>query len=228
MDADFWLQRWREGRTGFHRSEVMPLLQKHWPALHVPRGTRVLVPLCGKSLDMLWLTEQRCRVLGVELSPLAVTQFFDENHLRPRTRAAADGQHFIVDDLISGGREDLEIIRGDIFGVDVANLATCGAIYDRAALIALPPPMRARYAREVYGALPAGCRGLLITLEYPHHEMQGPPFSVEEREVRLLFGERWDIALLERRDILADQPTFSEQGVTALSTAIYRLCRLTP
>ena len=109
--------------------------------------------------------------------------------------------------------------------MDATQFAGCDAIYDRAALIALPPPMRERYARTVYDALPDGCRGLLITLEYPQHEMEGPPFSVEEREVRRLFGEHWDIDLLERRDILGSQPSFSEQGVTALHTAVYRMQR---
>lgn len=217
MDADFWLQRWREGRIGWHRDAVMPLLERHWQALEVPRGTRVLVPLCGKSLDMPWLASQGMKVRGVELAPLAIGRFFEEQHLAPRSREATYGT---IHD--AGG---IEIIRADIFEVDAAQFAGCGAIYDRAALIALPPPMRERYARAVYDQLPAGCRGLLITLEYPQHEMQGPPFPVEEREVHRLFGEYWDIDLLERRDILADQPSFSEQGVTALGTAVYALKR---
>ena len=83
MDADFWLERWRQGQTGFHMKRPTPLLAKYWPALGVPRGSRVLVPLCGKSLDMLWLASQGHRVLGVELSPLAVGQFFAENRLAP-------------------------------------------------------------------------------------------------------------------------------------------------
>ncbi|MBS0431724.1 MAG: thiopurine S-methyltransferase [Proteobacteria bacterium] len=217
MDADFWLQRWREGRTGFHRSEVMPLLQKHWPSLGVPRGARVLVPLCGKTLDMPWLAAQGLQVRGVELAPLAIEQFFAEQELHPQARETEYGTHYVAGDI--------EIIRADVFAIDKSLLAECDAIYDRAALIALPPPMRERYAREVYGALPAGCRGLLITLEYPQAEMEGPPFSVDEREVRRLFGGHWDIGLRERRDILADQPMFSGQGVTALNTAVYALRR---
>ena len=215
MDTDFWLQRWREGRTGWHRDAVMPLLEQHWPAVEVPRGTRVLVPLCGKSLDMPWLASQGLRVRGVELAPLAIERFFSEQRLQPQSREAPYGTHYEAGDI--------EIVHADIFKVDAAQFGECGAIYDRAALIALPPPLRERYARSVYDALPAGCRGLLITLEYPQHEMQGPPFSVEEREVHRLLGEHWDINLLERRDILDSQPSFSEQGVTALHTAVYKL-----
>jgi thiopurine S-methyltransferase len=154
-------------------------------------------------------------VRGVELSPLAIEKFFSEHALHPQSRSMPHGKHYQAGEI--------EIINADIFEVDAAQFANCGAIYDRAALIALPPPMRERYARTVYGALPAGCRGLLIVLEYPQHEMEGPPFSVEEREVHRLFGEHWDIELLERRDILDSQPSFSEQGITALRTAVYRL-----
>lgn len=217
MDTDYWQQRWREGRTGWHRGEVMPLLAKHWSALNVPLGERVLVPLCGKSLDMLWLASQGLHVLGVEVSPLAIDNFFAENGLTPQTREVDGCMHYRSDEI--------EIIRADIFDLDKSVFADCGVIYDRAALIALPAPMRTRYAREIYGALPAGCKGLLITLTYPQHEMEGPPFSADESEVQRLFADDWHIDALENRDILADQPTFADQGVTALSTGIYRLQR---
>lgn len=219
MEPDFWLQRWREHRIGFHRDEVMPLLVQHWPALRVPRGARVFVPLCGKTLDMPWFVQQGLRVLGADLSPLAIEQFLAENHLQARRHVESDGTHFVVDG------EDFELILGDVFDIPSSTLATCGAVYDRAALIALPPPMRERYVHEVHGKLPPGCRGLLITLEYPQAQMQGPPFSVEEPEVRRLFGAQWKVDLLERRDILAGQPSFSESGVTALHTAVYGLRR---
>ena len=219
MEPDFWLQRWREHRIGFHRDEVMPLLVQHWPALKVPRGTRVFVPLCGKTLDMAWFAQQGLRVLGADLSPLAIRQFLAENGMQAQRRVESDGTHFVVD----GG--DIELIQGDVFDITPSTLATCGAVYDRAALIALPPPMRERYAREIYGKLPQGYRGLLITLDYPQAQMQGPPFSVEEPEVRRLFEPQWKIDLRERRDILAEQPSFSDSGVTALHTAVYALQR---
>src|SRR5690606_1565240 len=98
-------------------------------------------------------------------------------------------------------------------------------VYGRAALVALPPDLRRRYAGEVYGRLPGGCEGLLVTLEYPQAQMQGPPFTVPEAEVRGLFEADWDVELLERRDILAQEPRFSADGGTALSTAVYRLRR---
>ena len=215
MDHEFWQQRWREGRIGFHQERVMPLLEKHWPALALPRGSRVFVPLAGKSLDMLWLAAQGYRVLGVELSPLAVAQFLAENQLVAQVHESRCGTHHVAGAI--------ELICGDAFALDAAVLADCSGVYDRAALIALPQDLRTRYVGEVYARLPAGCRGLLITLEYPPHEKQGPPFPVEEAEVHRLHASRWAVELLERRDILAAQPGFVAEGVTALSTAVYRL-----
>ncbi len=223
MEAGYWLQRWNEGRIGWHRREVMPLLEKHWPALDAPRGTRVLVPLCGKSLDMLWLARQGMQVVGVEISPIPVESSLAENQLRARIRAAHGMTQYVVTNAPEGG--GIEIVNGDMFGVDVQIIAACDAFYDRAAAIALSAPMRERLANDVYAKLPAGSRGLLITLDYPQDQMQGPPFSIGESEVQGLFAAGWNIEQLERLDILASQPSFSEQGVTGLHTAVYRMTR---
>ncbi len=193
----------------------MPLLEKHWTALALPTGSRVLVPLAGKSLDMIWLAKHGHRVLGVELSALAVEQFFAENGLQPQVHESRYGRHYVAGAI--------EIICGDVFALDDFALADCAGVYDRAALIALPPAMRERYVGELHARLPPDCRGLLITLEYPQAEKAGPPFSVEESEVHRLYGAHWNIDLLERHDILASQPSFIEEGVTTLTTAVYQL-----
>ncbi|MGH8124500.1 MAG: thiopurine S-methyltransferase [Rhodanobacteraceae bacterium] len=224
MDTEYWLKRWREGRTGWHHAEVMPLLAGHWPGLDAPAGSRVLVPLCGKSVDMLWFSRRGMHVLGVDVSPVAIESFLAENHLHARTRSGADGIHYAITNSPGGG--EIEIINGDIFSIDPATLAGCNALYDRAGTIALPAASRERLAREVYVKLPAGSHGLLIALDYPEGEMQGPPFSVDEAEVHRLFGSHWSIDLLERRDILASQTSFFEQGVTALHTGVYALGKL--
>lgn len=217
MDANFWQQRWREGKIGFHQERVTPLLEKHWDALNLPANSKVFVPLAGKSLDMDWLAARGHRVLGVELSEQAVQQFFAERDLQPTVTESRFGRHF--------ASEAVELICGDAFELEAATLAECAAVYDRAALIALPPTMRKRYANELYARLPTGCLGLLVTIEYPQHEKNGPPFSVDETEVHALFDREWRIELLERRDILAEQPGFSAEGVSALQTAAYRLQR---
>ena len=217
MDAEFWLQRWRDKRIEFHRERTLPLLEQHWPALALPSGSRVLVPLAGKSLDMLWLAAQGHRVLGVELSPLAVQQFLGENQLAAAHHDSALGRHYVTDRI--------ELICGNVFDLDDATLATCSGVYDRAAVIALPPPMRERYAGEFYGRLPAGCRALMITLEYPQHEMDGPPFSVPESTVHALFDPDWTVNRLSRLDSRAIEPALAARGVDALHSGVYRLDR---
>lgn len=217
MEREFWLRCWQEGRTGFHQSRVLPLLQKHWPQLALPQGSRVLVPLCGKSLDMLWLASQGHRVLGVELSPLAVAQFFAEHALQPQVHTSRYGMHHVAGQI--------EVICGDVFGLDVEVLADCAALYDRAALIALPPDLRTAYAEQLMARLPAGCKGLLVTLDYPQQEMQGPPFAVPQAEVLEHYGPGWRVNPLDERDILAQEPGFAARGLSRLTTAVYRLDR---
>jgi len=217
MEATFWQRRWQEGRIGFHQDRVTPLLEQYWTGLGLPQGSRVFVPLAGKSLDMPWLAAQGYRVLGVELSRIAVERFFEEHALQPAKHESRYGTHYIA-----GG---IELVLGDVFGLDGEALSGCAGVYDRAALIALPPDMRMRYARESYARLPRGCRGLLVTLEYPRDEKSGPPFSVDADEVQALYHHDWRIERLERRDILATQPGFVAEGVTRLHTSAYRLDR---
>lgn len=215
MEPDFWLVRWREGRIGFHQDAVTPMLERHWDAVGAAAGSRVFVPLCGKSLDMAWLAARGHRVLGVELSRLAVEQFFEEQDLDPAITRSPLGDHYVA--------HDFELIVGDAFALDRDILAGCSAVLDRAALIALPADLRRRYAHGLLACLPVDCRGLLVTLEYPQHEMAGPPFSVVEAEVQALYGAAWKVDVLERREILAQQPKFAADGVTALETVAYRL-----
>ncbi|HZH43277.1 MAG TPA: thiopurine S-methyltransferase [Lysobacter sp.] len=217
MHPDYWLERWRYGQIGFHQDRPTPLLLKHWTALGVAAGARVFVPLAGKTLDMAWFASQGHRVLGVELSQAAVEEFFAEHGLAPQVERSGYGLHYR-----SG---PVELICGDAFALDEAALRDCSAVFDRAALIALPPEMRRRYVHELYARLPTDCTGLLITLEYPPHEKAGPPFTVPEPEVRELYGRDWDVDVLERRDILAQQPGFAAEGLTALDTVVYRLRR---
>lgn len=217
MHPDFWHQRWHDNQIGFHQDAPTPLLLQHWPTLDLPAGSCVFVPLAGKSLDMPWLAARGHRVLGVELSQVAVEQFFAEHGLVPVIRTSRYGSHYSANNI--------ELICGDVFALDTDILSGCDGVFDRAALIALPPEIRERYAAGLYSQLPPGCRGLLITLEYPQAEKAGPPFSVAQAEVRTLYARDWDVATLERRDILADQPGFIADGVSALATVAYRIHR---
>lgn len=215
MDANFWLERWQKGQTGFHQSAVMPLLRKYWPQLSLAKDSQVLVPLCGKSLDMLWLAQQGFRVLGVELSPLAINAFFTENNLQATAHDSPEGRRHVA------GR--IEILCADILKLNATTLAQCTGVYDRAALVALPPDMRARYVQHVYMQLPREYRGLLLTLDYPQELMDGPPFAVGDAEVQALFGQHSTAKLISRRDILSKEPRFAQRGLNRLETLIYDL-----
>ncbi|ETK19883.1 MULTISPECIES: thiopurine S-methyltransferase [Pseudomonas] len=217
MEPTFWQERWARNQIGFHLPEVNPYLQRHWPQLALAEGSKVLVPLCGKSLDLMWLASHGLRVMGVELSEQAVEAFFSEQNLVPRiTRRNA----FTVyqADLI-------EVWCGDFFALDAEALIGCAALYDRAALIALPPLMRAQYAEQLSRLLPSGCQGLLITLDYDQTQKAGPPFAVTDEEVKVLFGSDWTLRVLQEQDVLQESWKFVQEGVTQLDERVYRLTR---
>ena len=218
MDEDFWQQRWARNEIGFHLNEVNPYLQQFWPALNVAPGAQVLVPLCGKSLDMLWLAEQGYRVLGVELAQAAVEAFFSEQGL------VADIDQVGAFRRYRSGA--IEVLCGDFFSLTAADLLECRALYDRAALIALPVPMRERYVAHLASILPSGCAGLLVVLDYPQEQMPGPPFAVGEVEVqRLLAAPQWSLQVLEARDVLGENWKFLQRGLSRLDERVYRLQR---
>ena len=217
MEPKFWQERWARNQIGFHLPEVNPYLQRHWSQLALVEGARVLVPLCGKSLDLMWLASHGLRVMGVELSEQAVEAFFSEQNLVPRI-TRRDAFTVYQTDLI-------EVWCGDFFALDAEALAGCTALYDRAALIALPPLMRAQYAEHLSRLLPSGCQGLLITLDYDQSQKAGPPFAVTDDEVKVLFGSDWTVKTLQEQDVLGESWKFVQEGVTRLDERVYWLAR---
>ena len=215
MEPKFWQERWARNQIGFHLPEVNPYLQRHWPQLALAQGAQVLVPLCGKSLDLMWLASHGLRVLGVELSEQAVKAFFSEQNLVPRITRRG---------VFSVYQADLiEVWCGDFFALDAEAVADCAALYDRAALIALPPLMRAQYAEHLHQLLRPGCQGLLITLDYDQTQKAGPPFAVTDDEVKVLFGSQWTLRVLEEQDILGESWKFVQDGVTQLDERVYQM-----
>lgn len=216
MHEDFWQERWARNEIGFHLREVNPYLQRHWPDLGLAAGAQVLVPLCGKSLDMAWLAGQGYRVLGVELAESAVSAFFAEQELTPEV-----DQYGAFRRYRAGA---VELLCGDFFALQAADVVDCAGLYDRAALIALPEGMRERYAAHLAAILPSGCAGLLVTLDYPQAEMCGPPFAVGEALVaQLLTEQQWACELLEQADVLGQNWRFLQRGLTRLDERAYRL-----
>lgn len=214
MEPDFWLQRWQDNLIGFHQNTVNPCLQRYFPQLELHNNSKVLVPLCGKSLDMLWLAEQHS-VAGIELSPRAVEEFFLEHRLYPG-RSEQDGLSICETAAIT-------LYCGDFFALQPSLLGKIDAVYDRAALIALPADMRARYVSHLNSLCTAGTQMLLVTMAYDQAAMNGPPFSVEEAEVHGLFDNQWQVEQLCEDDILAQEARFRERGLDRLNENVYWL-----
>lgn len=213
MHSEFWHERWQQSQIGFHRSDTHPWLLEFWPTLQLPERSRVFVPLCGKSRDLVWLREQGHEVIGVELSPIAVEAFFEENGLTPVISETGRLKLYESDGI--------RLYCGDFFDLTSAELTGVAGCYDRAALVALPPELRERYVRHLAHILPASAAMLLIAFEYPEHEMAGPPFNVDGHEVERLFGNAADVRLLREIDILDQEPRFRAKGVTCLRELVY-------
>lgn len=218
MHADFWQQRWARNEIGFHAKQVNDYLQQNWHTLQLDSEAQVLVPLCGKSLDLAWLAAQGHRVLGVELAEPAAQAFFAEQQLNPTV--TQDGAFKVY----SAGQ--VQIYCGDFFALTREQISGCTAWYDRAALIALPPEMRERYVVHLQSILPVGSRGLLVTLEYDQAQMEGPPFAVNSNEVAALYGVGWQREELQVADVMGLNWRFRERGLTALDERVYRLQRV--
>ncbi|EKT4543452.1 MULTISPECIES: thiopurine S-methyltransferase [Pseudomonas] len=216
MEPAFWQQRWADNQIGFHQAQVNPYLQTYWPQLQLAPGSRVLVPLCGKSLDLAWLAGQGHRVLGVELSRRAVEDFVREHGLEAEVR-----QQGAFEVWRSG---DVQLWCGDFFALRAEDVADCVGLYDRAAVIALPVQMRARYMQLLSGLLPTSCRGLVVTLEYDQSLLAGPPFSVRDEELRQGFAG-WQVEQLEAVEVIEESPKFVQAGASSLLERVYRLSR---
>ena len=184
MDAEFWHQRWALREIGFHQAEVNPLLATHFEQLQLAAGSRVFIPLCGKSLDMVWLLAQGCSVVGAELSEMAVRELFEALALQPQVEDIGPLKRYSA--------PDIEVYVGDIFTLTAAQLGPVDAVYDRAALVALPEVMREQYSKHLI-RLSGGVPQLLITYEYDQDLMAGPPFSISQQEVEKHYSQRFAI-----------------------------------
>jgi thiopurine S-methyltransferase len=218
LQPEFWHDRWRTGQIGFHQSAVDRNLRQYWPDLGLASSSRVFVPLCGKSLDLLWLCDRGHSVAGVELSAVALESFCME-HGVPAKRRTLDGF-----DVYEAAK--LQLFRGDFFALTPELLGPIPAVYDRAALISLTTELRATYVQHITELTNPGTQTLLIVLEYPQEQMKGPPVSLGPGEVERLYARHHEIRALSRQDVLADEPRLRSRGVTQLHQVCYRLTRV--
>jgi len=222
MKAEKWHANWRDGRLGFHQKRFNSRLEQFWPTLSLPVDASVLVPLCGKSLDMLYLHQAGHSVVGVELSEIAAEAFFEENQLTFKRIDTGNLQEFTG----IGDAAGLRLLTGDIFDLSARQTGPLKAFYDRAALIALPHDMRARYAGKLAELLPSGATGLLISIIYDPSKMNGPPFSVPDDEVRQLFTDNFELNEMDCSKGPERLGNLATRGLDTMEERVYRLARI--
>ncbi|NCQ23397.1 MAG: thiopurine S-methyltransferase [Rhodobacteraceae bacterium CG17_big_fil_post_rev_8_21_14_2_50_63_15] len=192
MEAEFWHSRWEKMQIGFHEGAVNRMLATHLAALGLARGARIFLPLCGKTRDIAWLLAQEYRVAGAELSEIAVRQLFEEMDVTPEVTQTGPLRRYAA--------LGIDVFVGDIFDLTTGLLGAVDAVYDRAALVALPEAMRGRYAAHL-AAITAHAPQLLITFEYDPSVMNGPPFSLSNADVETCHGGRYDITVLAEAEV---------------------------
>ncbi|MGK7948820.1 MAG: thiopurine S-methyltransferase [Xenococcaceae cyanobacterium] len=193
MDSSFWLQKWEKNEIGFHKSEANPVLVKYFGELSLSKGNRVFVPLCGKTLDIAWLLSEGYRVAGAELAEMAVEQLFDELGVKPKISRIGKTSLYSA--------KDIDIFVGNIFDVSGEMLGSVDAIYDRAALVALPEEIRNRYTAHLKEITDKASK-LLVTFEYDRNLMEGPPFSISKEEVDRHYSDSYDLSFLASNDVV--------------------------
>lgn len=195
MNPEFWQARWQEKRIGFNQPEVNLLLTQYFSELKLPTGSRIFVPLCGKSIDMLWLAHQGFNVVGIELVETAAQEFFVEQdiaytiteHRQNPNIKCYQGQV---------AEQTIELWVADIFALSIDDIGSIDGVYDRAALIAMPPDMRPKYSEQVRN-LGQNAAQLLLTLHYDQNEREGPPFSISHEQIKQYYGAHYQIRELE-------------------------------
>jgi len=218
VQPDFWLNRWRTAQIGFHQATVDRHLKAYWPLLKLPARSPVFVPLCGKSLDMMWLRTSGHAVIGVELSPLAVQSFLMEQGIPARRRVLGCFDVYEADGFA--------LFCGDYFKLTPALLGSVSAVYDRAALISWIPAARESYVKHLTSLTSPGTQTLLIVVEFPQEQMSGPPFPVTRDAVENLYADHYSIEELGRHEILELEPRLKARGLTELREVCYRVTRL--
>ena len=214
-DNPLWLQFWRDQRNDFHQPQVNTLLTRFWPEFQVAAGSRVFVPLCGKSLDILWLAKQGCQVVGVELSPIAVKAFFQENGLKPKQR------HSGKFTLWTHGR--ISIFCGDYFALTKAILGHIDLVYDRAALTALPEDIRRLYVAHLSKLVPEQVKVFLLTAEDVEAADVLQPITAVAAEINSLYAADFEIELAHSESILETDPAAPNEAPELTDYKLYRL-----
>jgi thiopurine S-methyltransferase len=214
-DNALWQQYWRDQQTDFHQTQVNPLLVRFWRGLKLAADSRVFVPLCGKSLDMIWLAQQGYEVIGMELSDVAVRAFFSENRMQPSQRQVAQFT------LWQCGK--ISILCGDYFAVSRADLGHIDVVYDRAALTALPENLRRLYVAHLKQILPPACKIFLLTVEDAEEGETREVTLGASGEITTLYSEAFEIELAHVESVLE-----TDAGEADAKYSEHKVYRLVP
>ena len=208
MQHDFWHDKWQTNNIGFHQDQPHPLLTQHLQSLSLSSSARIFVPLCGKSLDLAWLIKQGYHVVGIDLSPIAIQALIIDLGLSFKEMQSGELTHY--------QHPQIELFVGDFFQLTAQQLGDIDAVYDRAALIALPPQMRSQYTQHLLDITKQAPQ-LLISLEYDQNLLQGPPFSVPEHELTEHYATHYQIKLLETMTENLKGKVIAHENVWSLS-----------
>lgn len=208
MQHDFWHDKWQTNNIGFHQDQPHPLLTQHLQSLSLSSNARIFVPLCGKSLDLAWLIKQGYHVVGIDLSPIAIQALIIDLGLSFKETQSGELTHY--------QHPQIELFVGDFFQLTAQQLGDVNAVYDRAALIALPPQMRSQYTQHLLDITKQAPQ-LLISLEYDQNLLQGPPFSVPEHELTEHYATHYQIKLLETMTENLKGKVIAHENVWSLS-----------
>ncbi|MBD3585947.1 thiopurine S-methyltransferase [Salinimonas sp. HHU 13199] len=211
MEATFWHNKWETNEIGFHEKDYNPGLTRHFGGLGLPSGSRVFVPLCGKTRDIHWLLNEGFKVVGAELSELAVKQLFEELKKQPAVEDTATGKIYTA--------PGIQVFTGDIFQLTGNSIGRIDGIYDRAALVALPYAMRTGYA-ELLRTITDTVPQLVITFTYDQNQMDGPPFSVPAAEIEVLYAPFYQLDQVQDSEV--------KGGLKGQCEAKVNVWRLTP
>lgn len=193
MDAEFWHQRWSANEIGFHQEQGNPLLKAHCSKLNLTAGSRVFIPLCGKTKDIAWLLAQDFRVVGAELSEVAIEALFADLGMHATVTELGSLRHYHA--------PHIDIFVGDIFELSADQVGEVDAVYDRAALVALPEDMRRHYTAHITEISNAAAQ-LIICFEYNQDLQEGPPFSISETELRDHYDKVYALQCVDRVNLV--------------------------
>lgn len=203
LTLEEWQDRWVTRNIGFHQEQGHRLLKKHLDTfLKGQSGLRVFFPLCGKAVEMKWFADRGHTVVGVEISEMAIREFFTEQNLsyteKPLTEIAGAK-------VFKSSSGNISVYCCSLFDLPRVNIGKFDRIWDRGSLVAINPGDHDRYADVILSLLNKGFHYLVAILSYDPTKHAGPPFYVPDAELKRLFGTKCSIQFLEEADALEER-----------------------